>query len=80
MSKRATGTFDVKMTPKDLGAGTPVGGMTIDKEFHGDLVGTSKGEMLMAIKQCGCNDEGQRLPSASRSIRTAASSYLGNLW
>lgn len=48
MSKRATGTFDVKLTPKDMGAGAPVGGMTIDKEFHGDLVGTSKGEMLMA--------------------------------
>lgn len=48
MSKRASGTFDVKLTPKDMGDGAPVGGMTIDKEFHGDLVGTSKGEMLMA--------------------------------
>ena len=48
MSKRASGTFEVKLTPKDMGAGAPVGGMTIDKEFHGDLVGTSQGEMLMA--------------------------------
>jgi hypothetical protein len=48
MSKRASGTFDVKLTPKDMGADAPVGGMTIDKEFHGDLAGTSKGEMLMA--------------------------------
>jgi hypothetical protein len=48
MSKRASGTFNVKMTPKDQGADATIGGMTIDKEFHGDLVGTSKGQMLMA--------------------------------
>ena len=48
MSKRASGTFEVKLTPKDQGADAPVGAMTIDKEFHGDLVGTSKGQMLMA--------------------------------
>ena len=48
MSKRASGTFDVKLTPKDMGAGAAVGGMTIDKEFHGDLTGTSQGQMLMA--------------------------------
>ena len=48
MSKRASGAFDVKLTPKDMGAGAPVGGMTIDKEFHGDLAGTSQGQMLMA--------------------------------
>lgn len=48
MSERASGTFDVKMALKDMGADAPVGGMTLDKQFHGDLVGTSKGEMLMA--------------------------------
>jgi hypothetical protein len=58
MSKRATGTFDVKLTPKDMGAGAPIGGMTIDKEFHGDLVGTSKGEMLMASSSSVKNSAG----------------------
>ena len=58
MSERATGTFDVKMTPKDMGAGAPVGGMTIDKEFHGDLVGASKGEMLMASSSSVKNSAG----------------------
>src|ERR1041384_1734305 len=43
---RATGTFAVKLTPQDDGA--PVGRMIIDKQFQGDLVGTSKGQMLMA--------------------------------
>lgn len=47
MSKRASGTFGVKMAPKDMGDAA-VGGMTIDKEFHGELAGTSKGLMLMA--------------------------------
>lgn len=48
MSKRATGTFEVKLTPADDGADAPVGRMTIDKQFSGDLVATSKGQMLMA--------------------------------
>ena len=46
---RATGTFAVKLTPQDDGA--PVGRMSIDKEFQGDLVGTSKGQMLMASSE-----------------------------
>ena len=58
MSKRASGTFDVKLTPKDQGADATVGGMTIDKEFHGDLAGTSKGEMLMASSSTVKNSAG----------------------
>lgn len=42
--RTAAGTFDVKLVPV-LG-GTQVGGMTIDKVFHGDLDGTSAGQML----------------------------------
>ncbi len=41
----ATGSFDVTLTP----AGTPdapIGMMTIAKTFHGDLAGTSAGQML----------------------------------
>jgi hypothetical protein len=51
MTTRATGTFDVKLTPQandTPGEGSPLGRMTIDKQFHGDLEGTSKGEMLTA--------------------------------
>jgi hypothetical protein len=50
MTARATGTFDVKLTPATEGKGdAPLGRMTIDKQFHGDLEGTSKGEMLTAM-------------------------------
>ena len=48
MSNRATGTFEVKLNPQDEGAEAAVGRMTIDKQFQGDLEGTSKGQMLMA--------------------------------
>ena len=48
MTKRATGTFAVKLSPQDQAADMPVGRMMIDKEFQGDLAGTSKGQMLMA--------------------------------
>ena len=48
MSERARGSFDVKLTPVEQSADMPVGRMTIEKEFHGDLEGTSSGQMLMA--------------------------------
>ena len=48
MTTRATGTFEVKLTPQDDGPDAPVGRMTLDKQFHGDLAGTSKGQMLMS--------------------------------
>ncbi len=46
----ATGTFEVKLNPAshDKSEDTTLGRMTIDKQFHGDLEGTSKGEMLSA--------------------------------
>jgi hypothetical protein len=50
MTHRASGTFDVKVTPQasdDKSEGAP-GRMSIDKQFHGDLEATSKGEMLTA--------------------------------
>ena len=48
MNNRASGTFEVKLNPQDEGPDAPVGRMTIDKQFQGDLAGTSKGTMVMA--------------------------------
>lgn len=45
--KRASGTFIVKMTPQATGDQT-LGRMSLDKEFHGALEATGKGEMLTA--------------------------------
>jgi hypothetical protein len=45
MKNNALGTFDVKLAP--IGAGdSPIGSMSIDKTFHGDLQGSSVGQML----------------------------------
>src|SRR5688500_10058430 len=47
---RATGTFEVKVTPvwRDEGAGAALARLTLEKTFTGDLRGTSQGEMLSA--------------------------------
>jgi hypothetical protein len=46
----ASGTFDVKVSPHAMDTKTDasLGRMSLDKQFHGDLEGTSKGEMLSA--------------------------------
>jgi len=44
---RAVGTFDVKVNPLVAYAeGSRLGRMSIDKQFQGDIIATSKGEML----------------------------------
>jgi hypothetical protein len=45
---RANGSFEVKLTPQRDFDSADIGRMTIDKQFHGDLEGTSKGQMLTA--------------------------------
>lgn len=43
----ASGTFDVKLMPQPVVDGEAgIGRMSIDKHFHGDIEGVSKGEML----------------------------------
>ena len=52
MIHHAQGTFEVNLKPQvsDGKAGNAtLGRMSIDKQFHGDLEGTSKGEMLTAM-------------------------------
>lgn len=52
VSEHARGTFEVKMAPlppDDPAADASIGRMSIDKQFHGDLEATSKGQMLSAM-------------------------------
>jgi hypothetical protein len=46
----ASGMFDVKVIPQAMDDKTDasLGRMSLDKQFHGDLEATSKGEMLSA--------------------------------
>jgi hypothetical protein len=47
MTAHGGGTFEVKMTPQATDAGAAdVSRYLLEKEFHGDLEATSKGEML----------------------------------
>jgi hypothetical protein len=50
MTSHSTGTFDVKVIPQppDDAAGGPFSRLFLDKRFHGDLDGASKGQMLGA--------------------------------
>ncbi len=51
MTKHARGTFDVKITPQSGDGNSPdsaLGRYLIEKQFHGDIEGTSRGQMLGA--------------------------------
>jgi hypothetical protein len=51
MTKHATGIFEVKVipnAPEDKADGSTLGQMSLDKQYHGELDGTSKGQMLTA--------------------------------
>ena len=52
MPARATGPFDVKVTPQpadEYADGSTLGRLTLDKAFHGDLDATSRGQMLTGM-------------------------------
>ena len=52
MATHATGTFEVKLdpqSPEDKAEGSSLGRMSIDKQFHGDLEATARGQMLTAV-------------------------------
>ena len=49
MSMHASGTFEVKMIPQPAEEGVgdaSIGRMALDKQYHGDLAATGKGQML----------------------------------
>ena len=48
VTRKARGTFDVKLTPQPMHS-PDLGRLTIDKELHGDLEAVSAGEMLSAM-------------------------------
>lgn len=49
MNRSAKGLFDVQLGPEALSAvaeGSGLGRLSLDKTYHGDLIATSRGEML----------------------------------
>lgn len=54
VTAHARGSFEVKLSPQgpqDGTGGSRLGRTSIDKQFHGDLEATSKGEMLTAVTE-----------------------------
>lgn len=52
MDARAVGTFEVKLEPQiepDVARGATLGRLALEKQFYGDLQGTSRGMMLTAV-------------------------------
>jgi hypothetical protein len=52
LDQHAAGPFEVKMTPQaadDYADGATLGRMTLDKQFHGALEATSRGQMLTGM-------------------------------
>ena len=51
MTRKASGTFEVKMQPQgdgNVAEGASLGRMSLDKQFSGDLQAVGSGEMLTA--------------------------------
>src|SRR5688500_1093221 len=47
--QHAKGTFDVKVTPQENHTGEPtLSNLLLEKQFHGDITGSSRGQMLAA--------------------------------
>lgn len=46
MATHARGVFEVTLTPQTTAEGDPLGRMALAKRFHGDIDGTSIGQML----------------------------------
>jgi len=50
MTSRASGTFEVKVSPLILASADETRGrFSLDKQFQGDFTGTAQGEMLTAV-------------------------------
>ena len=48
MKSHAIGTFEIKLTPQNDGADSTLGRMVFEKQIHGELEASSKGQMLTA--------------------------------
>ena len=79
MPAHATGPFEVKLAPQtDDKIGDPtVGRMSIDKQFHGDLEATSKGQMLTAMTDVKGSAGYVAIERVTGSLRTPAGVRTG---
>jgi Protein of unknown function (DUF3224) len=78
MPAHATGPFDVKLTPQDDKIDSTLGRMSLEKTFHGDLVGTSKGQMLTAATDVKGSAGYVAIERVTGTLRTPAGPRTGS--
>jgi len=78
MTKHASGTFDVKVTPlaSEFEAGSGLGRMFLDKQYHGDLEATAKGEMLYAGGPAKGSGGGVAIEQVSGNLQGRSGSFV----
>jgi uncharacterized protein DUF3224 len=77
MTTYASGTFEVKLVPQDdKSEDATLGRMTIDKQFHGDLEGVSRGQMLTALTSVAIERVSGTLHGRSGSFALQHSSVI----
>ena len=79
MTDIARGAFDVKLTPQpsDRQPEEPaLGRMWLDKEFHGDLEATSRGQMLTAMTDVKGSAGYVAIERVSGTLRGRAGSFV----
>lgn len=80
MLAHATGPFEVKVTPlpPEEKVGDPsIGRMSLDKQFHGDLEGTSKGQMLAAMSDVKGSGAYVAIERVTATLHTASGPRAG---
>jgi hypothetical protein len=78
MPTHAAGPFDVKLTPQDDKLDPTLGRMTIDKQYHGDLEATSKGQMLTASTDVKGSAGYVAIERVTGTLRTAKGPRTGS--
>jgi hypothetical protein len=80
MLAHATGPFEVKVTPlpPEEKVGDPsIGRMSLDKQFHGALEGTSKGQMLAAMSDVKGSGAYVAIERVTATLHTASGPRTG---
>jgi hypothetical protein len=73
----AAGPFDVKITPHDDNSGDPLlNRMTLDKQYHGDLEASGKGQMLTAGTEVKGSGAYVAIEKVSGTLKARSGSFV----
>jgi len=77
LSDRVSGVFDVKVTAQDDESGDPLlNRMLLDKQYHGDLNATAKGQMLTAGTEVKGSGAYVAIEKVSGTVKGQAGSFV----